>query len=127
MTAIAIAFCLFIAMIGALGLFWPPRFLDLVRRLTSLQGFYVLAILRIAFGATLYLAAPASRAPLFLKVLSVVLIASGIVTPFFTHTRYRKVMEWWSAGGTMYVRIWAGCALLFALLRAYAIFPPSFF
>jgi hypothetical protein len=56
-----------------------------------------------------------------------VLIVSGIVTPFFTHTRYRKVIEWWSAGGTLYIRIWAGCALLFALLVAYAIIPTSVF
>ena len=80
MAAVALLFCLLVAVIGFVGLFWPPRFLDLVRRLTSLQGFYVLAVLRIAFGAALYLAAPASRAPLFLEILGIVLVASGIVT-----------------------------------------------
>lgn len=125
MTIIAISFCVLIAILGALGLFWPSRFLDVVRSLTSLQGFYVLAILRIAFGAVLFLAAPTSRTPRFLEVLSLVLIASGIVTPFFTHTRYRKVIEWWSAGGTLYIRIWAGCAFVFAVLLIYAILPPT--
>ena len=48
MVAIALLFCLLVLALGALGLFWPPRFLDLVRRLTSLQGFYILAVLRIA-------------------------------------------------------------------------------
>ena len=127
MAAIALLFCLLIVALGFLGLFWPPRFIDFVRRLTTLQGFYILAVLRIAFGAAVVMAAPASRAPTFLEVLGIVLIVSGVVTPFFTHTRYRKVIEWWSAGGTLYIRIWAGCALLFALLVAYAIIPTSSF
>ena len=127
MAAIALLFCLLVMALGALGLFWPPRFIDLVRRLTSLQGFYILAVLRIAFGAAVVFAAPASRAPTFLEVLGIVLIVSGIVTPFFTHTRYRKVIEWWSAGGTLYVRVWAGCAMVFALVLAWAITPPKLF
>ena len=127
MAVIALLFCLLVLALGVTGLFWPPKFIDLVRRLTTLQGFYILAVLRIAFGAAVLLAAPASRAPTFLEVLGIVLIASGIVTPFFTHTRYRKVIEWWSAGGTLYIRIWAGCAAVFALLLAYAIVPPELF
>jgi hypothetical protein len=125
MTAVAIVFCVITAVLGCLGLFSPPRFLDLIRRLTTLQGFYVLAVMRIAFGAALFLAAPDSRLPKILEIFAIVLIASGIVTPYFTHTRYRKVVEWWAAGGTLYVRIWAGCACLFALLLAYAILPPG--
>ena len=127
MRIVAIAFCVFMAGIGLLGMFHPTRFLDFVRNLTSLQGFYVLAILRIAFGAALFIVAPASRAPLFLQVLSLVLIASGIVTPYFTHTRYRKVIEWWSAGGIAYIRVWSGCVFLFAILLAYAILPAGSF
>jgi hypothetical protein len=127
MTILAIGFCLFVAALGALGLVSPPRFLDMVRRLTSLEGFYLIAVLRIAFGAVLYLAAPTSRLPQMIQIVGVVIVVSGIVTPFFSHTRYRKVVEWWSAGGDMYIRIWAGCALLFALLLAYAVLPAAIF
>ena len=125
MTAIAIGFCLFIVGLGLLGLLSPPRFLDFVRSLTSLQGFYMIAVLRIAFGATLYLASADSRAPLFLRVLGIVLIVSGIVTPLFSHTRYRQIVEWWSAGGTLYIRVWAACVILFALLLAFALTPQE--
>lgn len=125
MTAVAIIFCVITAALGCLGLFSPPHFLDLIRRLTTIQGFYVLAVMRIAFGAVLFLAAPDSRMPKILEIFAIVLIASGIVTPYFTHTRYRKVVEWWAAGGTLYVRIWAGCAFLFALLLGYVILPPG--
>lgn len=124
MTIIAIGFCLLVAALGVLGVFRPLRFLELVRGLTSLQGFYVIAILRIAFGSALYLAAPASRMPVFLQVVAIMLVVSGIVTPLFSHQRYRKVIEWWSAGGTAYVRIWAGSTFLFALFLMLAILPP---
>ena len=125
MTIIAVGFCLLIAYLGALGLFWPLRFLELVRRLTTLQGFYLIAVLRIAFGAALYLAAPSSKAPGLMQVIGVVVFVSGLITPFFNHTRYRKVVEWWSGGGALYVRVWAGCALIFALVLAYGFVPAS--
>jgi len=127
MTTLAIVFCLFVALFAGIGIFSPPRFLDIVKRLTSLQGFYIIAILRIAFGATLYLAAAASRLPTFVEITGIVVFVSGIVTPFFSHARYRKVIEWWSAGGEMYIRIWAGCATLFVLLLAYILLPHAVF
>jgi hypothetical protein len=120
---IAIVFCIAVAALGATGLIAPARFLDVVRRITSLEGFYLLAVARIAFGAVLYLVAEESKQPLVVEVLGIVLVASGIVTPFFSHTRYRKVVEWWSAGGDLYVRIWAGCAMLFAILLMYIVLP----
>ncbi len=125
MTVIAIGFCLFVVLLGVRGLAAPSRFLDLVRRLTSLQGFYLIAVLRIAFGSTLYMAAPASKAPMIVQVIGIVLVASGIVTPFFSHTRYRKVIDWWSAGGDLYIQIWAACIAVFAALLAYVVLPSS--
>ena len=123
MTVTAVAFCLTIVVLAGIGVFSPPRFLDFVRRMTSLQGFYVLAIARIAFGAALYLAAPSSRLPTVVEI--TVLVVSGVVTPFFSHSRYRQVIEWWSAGGESYIRIWAGCAAVFALLLAYLLVPGN--
>lgn len=123
MTALAIIFCLFIASLAGLGVVSPPMFLDIVRRLTSLQGFYLLAILRIAFGAVLYLAAPESRLPGLIEVAGIVIVVSGVITPFFSHARYRKVIEWWSAGGESYIRIWAACSIVFALLLGFVLLP----
>ena len=48
MTFIGIIFCLAIVLLAGTGVVSPPAFLTIVRRLTSLQGFYLLAILRIA-------------------------------------------------------------------------------
>ena len=127
MTVIALCFCVLVVGLAAAGVFAPQRFLDLVRRLTTPQGFYILGILRIAFGAALYVAAPASRLPLVIEVTGIVLVVSGVVTPFFSHSRYRKIIEWWSAGGTLYVRVWAACAAVFGALLAYVLMskPPT--
>ena len=99
MTAVAVGLCLFVAALGAVGVLSPCRFLALVRSLTSLQGFYAIAVFRIAFGAALYLAATQSRAPMLLRLFAILLIVSAIATPMFGHTRYRQVIDWWSAGG----------------------------
>ena len=125
MTFIGIIFCLAIVLMAGTGVVSPPAFLAIVRRLTSLQGFYLLAILRIAFGAVLYLAAPVSQMPTLIEVTGIVVFVSGVVTPFFSHRRYRKVIEWWSGGGDSYIRVWAGCAIVFALLLAWVLLPKD--
>ena len=125
MTLISLTFCLFIASLGGLGVVSPSRFLAIVRRVATLERFYTIAILRIAFGAVLYLAAATSRAPALLQIIGVVAVVAGIFTPFFGHARYRKVVAWWSAGGTVYIRIWAACTMVFGLLLAYVVFPPG--
>ncbi len=125
MTALAIGLCLLVAALGAIGVASPPRFLALIRSLTSLQGFYAIAVFRVAFGATLYLASSDARAPLLLRVLAILLIASAVATPIFSHARYRQVIDWWAAGGTLYVRIWTGCAIVLALLLIFALLPAS--
>ena len=123
MTAVAIGLCLFVAGLGALGVASPPRFLAFIRSLTSLQGFYAIAVFRIAFGATLYLAAEESRAPVLLRLFAILLIASAVVTPIFGHARYRQLIDWWSAGGALYLRIWAGCTVLLAVMLVLALLP----
>ena len=119
MTVIALFFCALVMAIALTGVLAPSRFLDFVRRLTTPQGFYILGILRIAFGAALYVAAPSSRLPIVAEVTGIVLVVSGVVTPLFSHTRYRTVIEWWSAGGDLYIRVWAACAFAFGALLAW--------
>ncbi|MDJ0793550.1 MAG: hypothetical protein QNI98_04830 [Woeseiaceae bacterium] len=126
MTFIGIIFCLAIVLIAGTGVVSPPAFLTIIRRLTSLQGFYLVAVLRIAFGAVLYLAAPVSQMPTLIEITGIVVFVSGVVTPFFSHRRYRKVVEWWAGGGDLYIRIWAGCAIIFALLLGWVLLPKEF-
>lgn len=123
MAWLALTLSLVFAALGALGVASPPRLLDLVRRFQSPAGLYVAAVIRLIFGAALFLAAPGSRAPATVQVLGVLVFLAGLVTPFFGVERFRRILAWWSARGAAFVRAWAVFALAFGLLLAYAVAP----
>jgi hypothetical protein len=122
-TLIALILSLFIAALGALGVVSPSRLLGVVRRFQTPTGLYFAAGLRVALGAALFFAAPDSRAPELLRILGVVIIVAGVITPFFGLARFRRLLDWWSGQGPAFVRAWAAFALLFGLLLAYAVVP----
>ena len=123
MALIALVISLFIAALGALGVVSPTRLLDVARHFQSPAGIYAAAALRIVFGAALILAAPDSRAPAVVRVLGIIILVAGLITPLFGVERSRKVLEWWSARGPAFMRIWAGVALAFGLLLVSAVVP----
>ena len=66
MALVAFFLSLLLAALGALGVGAPRRFVGIVRYFETPKGLYVGAVLRLVLGATLLLAAPASRAPVVL-------------------------------------------------------------
>jgi uncharacterized membrane protein YidH (DUF202 family) len=122
-TLTALLLSLLIAALGALGVASPSRLLGLVRYLQTPAGLYVAAALRLVLGLALFFAAPGSRAPELLRILGVVIIVAGLITPFFGLERFRRLLDWWSARGPAFVRVWAAFALAFGLLLAYAVVP----
>ena len=120
MNLLALAFCLFIVSLGGLGVVAPGRLIAVVRRFQSRRGMLVLAAIRLAMGATLLLAAPGSRTPGAIRALGVLIVISGAVTPLFGPERYRRLVDWWSEQGSLFVRVWATFALSFGLALAYA-------
>jgi len=125
MRLIAFTFCAIIIAIGAMGVLFPPRLIDFVRRFQSRQGLYLAAAIRLAFGGSLFLVASSSRAPGLVGGLGIFLIAAGVITPFFGVERFQRLLDWWAARGPGFIRAWAAFALLFGLLLAYAILPLS--
>jgi len=123
MSVLAISLCLFIAAFAVFGVISPDGFLQAVRRLTSLRGLYFTALFRLAFGVVLFLSASASRAPHLVEVIAAILIVSGVLTPLLSHERYRKIVDWWSSGGRLYVRVWAACAASLLGLLALVLLP----
>ena len=69
----------------------------------------------------LVLAAPASGAPEVVRVLGLIIIAAGLLTPLFGVERLRRILEWWSRPRLAFMRVWAGIALVCGLLLAYAV------
>ena len=123
MTLVALIICLLTAAFGALGIASPSRLLGVVRYVQTPMGLYFAAGIRVLLGAALLFAAPTSRAPGLIYILGVFIIIIGVITPFFGLERFRRLLDWWSAQGSAFVRGWAVLALLFGLSLAYALVP----
>jgi len=123
MNFIAFILSLFIAALGALGMVSPMRLLNIVRHFQSQAGIYAAAALRIILGVALFFAAPTSRAPEVVRILGIIILVAGLITPLFGLKCFRRLLDWWSARGPAFMRVWAGFALAFGLLLAYAVKP----
>jgi hypothetical protein len=123
MTFVALIICLLTAAFGVLGIASPSRLLGVVRYFQTPIGLYFAAGIRVLLGVALLFAAPASRAPGLVFILGVFIIVIGVITPLFGVERFRRLLDWWSAQGSAFVRAWAVLALLFGLSLAYALVP----
>ena len=123
MTLVALIICLLTAAFGALGIASPSRLLGVVRYLQTPMGLYFAAGIRVLLGVALLFAAPTSRAPGLIYILGVFIIVIGVITPFFGLERFRRLLDWWSAQGSAFIRGWAVLALVFGLSLAYAVVP----
>ena len=123
MAVVALVLSLFVATLGAVGIVFPTKLLGFVRRFQSPVGLYGAAALRIVLGTALLVASGASRAPGAVRIAGAIIFVSGIVTPFFGVERFRRILDWWSSRGTVFLRMWGGVALAIGLLLAYAVIP----
>jgi hypothetical protein len=99
------------------------RLLDIVRQFQSQTGLYAAGAFRVVLGGALFFAAPSSRAPKVLRILGIIILVAGLFTPLFGVERLHRLIGWWSAQGTVFLRVWAAFALAFGLFLAYAVVP----
>jgi len=121
MVFVAFALSLLVAVLGAVGIVVPASLLTIARPFLTPAGLYAAALIRLVLGTTLFVAAPTSRAPKTLRILSVVIIVAGLITPLIGVERTRAIVEWWAGQGAAFLRVWAGVALAFGLSLAYAV------
>ena len=114
---------LFVVAVGVFGLVAPRGLVTAVGALVTPLGLYAVAALRVLFGIGLLLAAPPSRAPRVLRVLGIVILVAGIITPFFGVERSRAIVDWWSTQGTAFMRVLGGLAVVFGAFVMYALVP----
>jgi hypothetical protein len=112
---------LFIAGVGALGIAAPSHLLGFVRRFESPPGLFISAAIRILLGVTLLFSAPASLYPWAIRFLGIIFLVVGLLTPLIGINRFRRLLDWWSSQGYVFIRIWAGFALVLGLFMAYAV------
>jgi hypothetical protein len=104
------AFGLAILVIGLLGVMRPDALLSFVRRWQTWSGVWTAAVLRVAFGAALWLTAPSSRTPVTLQVLGVVSLVSGVALPLLGVSGFAAIVRWWARQSAAFRRAWAGVA-----------------
>ena len=121
--ALVFFICLGIAAMGVFGLVAPDRLVGFIRSRQTTAGLYFATALRLVLGVALFFAASSSKAPDFLQVVGVVIIVTGLATPFFGIERFRKLLDWWSTLGSGFIRAWACFLLVLSLLLVYAVVP----
>ena len=103
----------------------PDLRLSLERAVMTPAGLYAIAVLRIAFGLVFLLAAPASRAPRTLRVLSLIAIIAGLLTPWFGVARSRVVLNWLASAGPLWMRIDAVVGMAIGGFLVYVFRTPT--
>jgi len=114
-----------IAVVGAVGIVVPASLLTVAGLFVTPAGLYAAAAFRLVLGTAVFVAAPTSRTPTLFRVLGVIIIVGGLVTPLLGVERARMILAWWAGQGSVFLRVWGGVALAFGLFLAYAIFPRT--
>ena len=122
---VALTLSIVITVVGAVGSVVPTFLLAISRPFLTPAGLYAAAALRLVLGTALFMAAPTSRAPKALRILGVIIIVAGLVTPLIGVERARTIVEWWAAHGSAFMRAWAGVALAFGLFLVYVTAPRA--
>ena len=112
-----------VAGLGVVGLVAPSQLLDFGRSLLTEAGLYAVAAVRVAIGLLLLLAARQSRMPRTLRVFGIVVIVSGLATPFFGVDRAVAMFNWLSAQPPALIRAVATLAIVFGAVVVYATIP----
>lgn len=121
MTQAALFIGLVILLQGVLGLAMPEAFVGIVQAFQTPPVVYLAAVIRVVFGVVLFLAAPASRMPVALRILGAAIVLGGLLTPLFGMQFSELVLGWWAHGGGALVRVWAAVSLVIGLFITYAV------
>jgi hypothetical protein len=114
---------LLIAAMGILRIAAPSVPFEFARSLPTPSALYIVAGVRVCFGLLLVWVAPGSRAPIVLRILGVLIVIAGVITPYFGVERSRAVLDWWSSQGAAFMRVGMGFAVAFGLAIVYAVAP----
>jgi hypothetical protein len=123
MTYVAIGLCLFIVVVSAVGVVSPARLFSILRLIQTPAGLYFASAFRVVLGVLLYLLAPSSKAPDFIRIFGVLAVLAGLATPFVGLERIGTMMKWWTAKPGGVLRLWAAFALALGLSLIWALLP----
>ena len=85
-----------ILVLGAKGAIAPASFVQTVTFFQSPPMLYIAAVIRVAVGVVLIVAAPASRTPVLVRALGVLIAIGGLLTPLMGTEIARPILDWWA-------------------------------
>ena len=110
---VTLFFALFIIILGVWGFFAPRSIIIFIESWSSKVGLWLAVLLRLTFGAVLWVAAPLSRTPMAFEVAGIVVGMSAIVLPLLGTPRFERFIDWWSKLPAALLRGW--CLVAVAL------------
>jgi hypothetical protein len=117
-----------IGAVGTIGIFFPILLVWIAIAFVSAGalGFYLLAVVRVAFGLVLISAAASSRAPRAVRVLGCAIVVLGLITAISGLTAVapgRDMIESWVQQGSGVIRLTAVPIVVLGSFVAYACAP----
>jgi hypothetical protein len=101
-----------------------PDFVLSLRSLVASQlGLLIIAVLRVAIGIVMIMAAPTSRAPRALQAAGAIVMLAGMATPLFGVERTRAVLAWEAAQGPALIRMVGAVVLMIGGFLTFALMP----
>lgn len=126
MKILAFTIGLLIGVVGAVGIVAPSSLVWIAEHSVTSGAFYVIAMVRVAFGLVLITVASVSRAPKTLRVLGYLILIAGITTALtglVAIERAHIIIDWWLRQGSGVVRLTGVPVLALAGFVAYACAP----
>ena len=126
MKTVAFIVALLILGFGAVGVILPSALVAIALQSVTPSVFYVVAVVRVAFGIVLISVASASRSPKTVKVLGYFILFAGVVTALtglLAIERARVIIEWWVQQGTAVTRLTSIFIMALGGFVAYACAP----
>ena len=115
-----------LAVLGSAITFAAPDLrLSLERSMMTPAGLYAITATRLAIGLVFVLAAPASRAPRTLRVLGLIVIIAGLMTPWFGVARSQAVLNWLATAGPLLMRVDAAAGMALGAFLVYVFRTPT--
>lgn len=107
--------------VGLYGAVLPARLMALAERFRRSGSLWLAVLIRLGVGVAMILAAPISRLPAFLTVFGIVAILAAMAIPVMGAARVGRMIEWFVAGSTFAVRVWASVAALLGVFVVWVV------
>lgn len=127
MKTVTFVFGLLIVLVGVAGLIAPASIVAFAGLFASRGAFYLLAAIRVAFGALLVAVAPVSRAPRGLRVLGLIVVALGIAAAIAGYAAIGEAhaaIAVWQHADTLLIRLTCLLPIVLGGFVAWACAPP---